>query len=333
VTLDMAARVSRGAAWPDEEEHGAGSTEQGEQSVELGAQSVEHGVPSDTPASLISDPGSVLLLSAEDDLADTIRPRLEAHGANCARIVAIRAIATEDEGGHYSRAFDLDRDLEHLEAELTRMDECRLIVIDPISAYLGCGAENMNAEVRRLLHPLTELAGKRNVAVVAVTHLRKAEGSAVCRSIGSMAFVAAARAAWLVSRDPQNAHRRLLLPVKNNLSADMHGLAYTIESRGPCRTAVVCWSADTVSVSADEALGRPALPRDEKSLECHLASAWLHEFLAGGPQPASEVRNAAAAHGFSYATLRRAFRAAGGEAVRESNEGRKPRWVWQLPAA
>jgi hypothetical protein len=330
VTLDMAARVSRGAAWPDEEEHAAGSHPEG---TRQGMQTV---AASSTFEATSSEPvarGSVLLLSAEDDLADTIRPRLEAHGADCARIVAIRAISSEEADGQYSRAFDLDRDLEHLEAELARMEQCRLIVIDPISAYLGCGAENMNAEVRSLLHPLTDLAAKRNVAVVAVTHLRKAEGSAMRRSIGSMAFVAASRTAWLVSRDPHDAHRRLLLPVKNNLSADTYGLAYTIESRGPGRTAVVCWSEDTVEMSADEALNRPSLARDESLLERCQAEAWLHEFLAGGPQPASEVRNAAEAQGFSYATLRRAFRDVGGEAIREGNEGLKPRWVWRLPAA
>jgi hypothetical protein len=63
------------------------------------------------------------------------------------------------------------------------------------------------------------------------------------------------------------------------------------------------------------------------------AEAWLREFLAGGPQPASEVRNAAAAHGFSYATRRRAFRDVCGEAIRASNEGVKPMWLWQLPMA
>jgi hypothetical protein len=146
-----------------------------------------------------------------------------------------------------------------------------------------------------------------------------------------MAFVAASRTAWLVSRDPHNAHRRLLLPVKNNLTADTNGLAYTIESRGPGRTAVVCWSEDTLDMSADDALTRPALARDESLRERSQAEAWLREFLAGGPQPASEVRNAAAAHGFSYATLRRAFRDVGGEAIREGNQGLKPRWVWRLP--
>jgi hypothetical protein len=63
----------------------------------------------------------------------------------------------------------------------------------------------MNGVVRSLLHPLAELAAKRNVAVVAVTHLRQADGTVVRRSMGSMAFVAAARTAWLVIRDPHNA--------------------------------------------------------------------------------------------------------------------------------
>jgi hypothetical protein len=83
---------------------------------------------------------------------------------------------------------------------------------------------------------------------------------------------------------------------------------------------------------ADEALTRPSLARDESLRERCQAEGWLREFLVGGPQPASEVRNAAAAHGFSYATPRRAFRDVRGVAIREGNVGLKPKWMWRLPA-
>lgn len=310
LTLDMAARVSRGAVWPD-----AGRVE------------AEPGAPTPAPS---AKPASVILLSAEDDLNDTIRPRLDAHGADCSRIVAIRAIAGSEGQSRYRRAFDLARDLEHLEVELERAQDCRLVVVDPISAYLGRSAENVNAEVRGLLSPLAILAAERNVAIVVVTHLRKGEGAAMHRTMGSMAFVAAARAAWIVCRDPQKPHRRLLLPLKNNLALDAAGLAYTIEPLGPNGVPVICWSDDQVTIRADQALAdspRPA-PRDGERRE---VAEWLRKFLVDGPKSASDVRVAAEANGFSYATLRRAFRELGGEAIR-TNDGMNVSWLWQLPA-
>ena len=86
-----------------------------------------------TPATV---PGGVVLLSAEDDLADTIRPRLEAHNADCSRIVAIRAIAGNDVEGAYRRTFELGRDLSHLTTTVDAMRNCRLVVIDPIHARI-----------------------------------------------------------------------------------------------------------------------------------------------------------------------------------------------------
>ena len=119
--------------------------------------------------------GSVLLLSAEDDLSDTIRPRLEAAGADCERIVAIRAMVDPRGGGY--ECVELARDLKRLARELVAMPDCRLVVVDPLSAYLGQNIESTNAAVRRLLTPLSMLAAERQVAVVVVTHLRKRQGT------------------------------------------------------------------------------------------------------------------------------------------------------------
>jgi putative DNA primase/helicase len=196
VTLDIAARVSRGAQWPGQ------CTPLAPREAILLAEREEH-----TPA-------SVVLLSAEDDVADTIRPRLEAHAADCERIHVVRSVAARDADSSYRRSFDLSRDLSHLESLFDRLPDCRLLVIDPVSAYLGRNIENTNSEVRGLLGPLAALAAERNLAVLAVTHLRKEEGAAMYRTMGSMAFIAAARAAWIVCKDKDDPRRRLLLPVK-----------------------------------------------------------------------------------------------------------------------
>jgi putative DNA primase/helicase len=148
--------------------------------------------------------GSVLFLNAEDDAADTIRPRLEAAGADVARIHALDAVRTlGDDGRVMQRGFDLARDIGALQGAARGIGDVALIVIDPISAYLGGTDSHRNADVRGLLAPLSALAADVGAAVLIVSHLNKTVGNdAMMRITGSLAFVAAARAAYIVARDP-----------------------------------------------------------------------------------------------------------------------------------
>lgn len=320
VTLDMAARVSRGGPWPEEKDESRESWVEGQSS---GSYLASHESQS---------PASVVLFSAEDDLAKTIRPRLEELRADCDRVVAIEAIEGRDVDGAFARPFEMGRDLEHLSAVVEQLGDCRLVIIDPISAFLGRVSENANAEVRAMLAPLADLAAKHNLAVVVVSHLRKDEGAAVYRTMGSMAFVAAARAAWIVVRDPKDSRRRLMLPVKNNLADDVGGLAYTIRPWRPGGVPVVCWDDQRIEASCELADGRPTRPAHRPSEERGEVTEWLSAYLADCPLPAHEVREAAEAHGFTYGTLRRAFRDLRGQASRPKGDP-CGNWIWQLPAA
>jgi putative DNA primase/helicase len=97
----------------------------------------------------------------------------------------------------------LQADLELLEREITRIGDVGLVIIDPVSSYLGKTDSHKNSDVRGTLEPLGEMAARLRVAAVSVTHLSKSGGtSAINRFIGSIAFVAAARAAFIVTRDP-----------------------------------------------------------------------------------------------------------------------------------
>jgi hypothetical protein len=322
VTLDMAARVSTGAPWPRTANE---FTNTGGMPTALrGHVNDQPSMATPSSGHGTRNPGGVVLLSAEDDLADTIRPRLEAAGADCSRIVAIRAIAGTDVEGSYRRTFELGRDLAHLTSIVEQMQSCRLVVIDPISAYLGKAGENFNAEVRAIMGPLADLASRHQLAVVAVTHLRKGEGAAIYRAMGSLAFVAAARSAWMITKDPGQPNRRLFLPMKNNLGNDAAGMAYTIEPNTQGTGAVVRWSNEEVHTAADNTvaanLGRPSTERSE-------AARWLTQLLADGPMPTNEVHDAASAAGYTLATIRRAFRAIGGNAVKQGSG-----WQWQLHA-
>jgi len=294
LTLDLASRVSTGKGWPDD------------------------------PGTTYS-PGDVVLLSAEDDLEDTIRPRLDAAGADASCILAMPAVADlDDEGNHSKRLPDLSRDLRHVETALAQLPSPRLVIIDPISAYLGNVDSHKNAEVRGALAPLAELASQHEVAVVGVTHLRKGEGKAIHRAMGSLAFVAAARAVWAVTRDEDDDSRRLFLPVKNNIGSDREGMAFRLDSK--MRNApAVSWEAEPVAMTADDAIGE-SKPGPKPSAR-QQAEQFLRQHLASGPRPANELQERAKSAGHSLGTLRRAKNALGVKAYQPDLHAA---WHWAL---
>ncbi len=276
--------------------------------------------------------GDVIILSAEDDAEDTIRPRLEAAGADLSRVYVLDAVReTNGRGEVQARAFNLATDISRLGALLAdKLRDVALIVIDPISAYLGGADSHNNAEVRALLAPLAEMAARHGVAVVCVSHLNKSAGSeALLRVQGSIAFGAAARAVWGVARDKDNAARRLFLPLKNNLGNDLTGLAFAVEGYrlpGGIETSRVVWEAAAVTVTVEEAFAPEANREDYTAIED--AKLFLANLLADGPVPALRVKAAADGAGYALATIRRAQKALSVEAVKG---GLKEGWTWQLP--
>lgn len=287
VTLDMAARITRGAPWPDGQDE--------------------------------SEPSSVILLSAEDDAADTIRPRLDAAGADVERIVHL--VAVEEAGEE--RSFNVARHLDQLDTAINQTPGTSLIVIDPVSSYLGGVDSHANAEVRGVLEPLARLAGTRGVAVLAVTHLRKSSGKAVYRMMGSLAFAAAARAVWCVIKDLANEQRRLLLPVKANLAPDTGGLAYSVQH--PDGSPVIAWEPSPIPGDAEKHMGTSS-GRGQEALD--EAVDFLRCLLAHGPTPVCAVQREARELGISAAALRRARARLG---IKPHKNGYQGTWLLALP--
>jgi len=281
LTLDLAARVSTGRAMPGDV--------------------WRDGRPKD------EYPGVAILLSAEDDPGDTLRPRLEAAGAKLENITLVQGVRT----GDHVRSFNLKEDLKFLREMCTYDSEVKLIVIDPISAYLGDDEGHSNTKVRNLLSPLAQLAQEFNVAVVAVTHLNKGGtpgASAIYRTMGSLAFTAAARTVHLVARDPDEPERRLLLPVKNNLGQDRSGYGFVLDE-SDAGEAVVEWDDKPTDESADELLSRIANTREiigSRDSPRRQATAWLSLVLCDGPVPVAQVEREAKIVGITKRTLERA---------------------------
>lgn len=212
VATDLAARVSRGAVMPD-------------------------GSVGD-----LNGAAGVVLLTAEDGLGDTVRPRLDAANADATRIVALTFVreGTDKRLPTLADLYDIRSAIAVVEA--------RLVVVDPVMAYLP-GAVNSyrDQDTRRLLAPLADLAQETGAAIVALRHLNKAPGgNPLYRGGGSIAFIGAARSGLLVAKDPddENGERRILAMTKSNLAALPPALAYHIEgdANGVAR---IAWEGET----------------------------------------------------------------------------------------
>ncbi len=269
--------------------------------------------------------GSVIMLSDEDALDDTIKPRLEAAGADCNKIHALKMVREmTDDGETVNRAFSLAKDVERLADEIERLGDCVLVTIDPISAYLDGIDSHKNADVRALLSPLSDLAERFNIAIIAVTHLNKGSGNAIYRSIGSIAFTAAARSVWGVTKDRDDPHRRLMLPVKNNLGNDSSGMAYKIET-AENGAPVVMWEPEPVDIDINEVLNGDS---EDERWACNEVTEWLLEELIKGPVPASDMKKRVAQSGHSWRTVERVKAKL---KIRSKKDGMHGPWSWFHP--
>lgn len=129
-----------------------------------------------------------LFLTAEDGLRDTLVPRLMAAGADRSKIHFLTG--TKIEGTDDESLFDLSRDIAALRAVLKENPNIRILIIDPLTAYLGATKAKENSEVRRVLAPLVKLIEETNVLAIANNHLNKSAGKALYRVLDSIAFVA-----------------------------------------------------------------------------------------------------------------------------------------------
>jgi hypothetical protein len=182
------------------------------------------------------------------------------------------------------------------------------------------------------------MATRLRIAIVAITHPPKGTGTtAINRFIGSIAFVAAARAAFMVTRDAEDETRRLFLPVKNNLAPLGKGLAFRLEQRligdpgqGIVASSVV-WETEPVTITADQAL-QAADDRCGGGGVGAEAEEFLRDALAGGAMAVMDLKADAKEAGLSWATIRRAKDRLGVVAERESY-GRDGggRWTWAMP--
>lgn len=223
--------------------------------------------------------GNVVMISYEDDPADTIVPRFLAAGGDPDRLHLLDSVQTSD-GLEFLCVPDHVAALEHLVYETDAV----LVVIDPIMAALGPGVKTgIDHDVRRALAPLTALAQRTSAAVVIVRHLNKAANitDPVLRGGGSIGIIGAARHALMAGRDPDEPERRVLAVTKSNIGRDdVSSLSYRVVEDPEYRVSAIEWLGRSNRSARDlleaDAGNESRTARDE-------ATSILQEFLADGP--------------------------------------------------
>jgi hypothetical protein len=281
VTIDLAARVTRGRRWPD----GSGKAPQGD----------------------------VVIFNAEDDVGDTLVPRLKAAGADMTRV--------QFAGMHKRGMFSLATHLKMLEDCITR--SVRLVIIDPVSSFMGVAKIDTfrNTDVRGVLAPVIELASRKGVLILFVSHFNKNSGqyNALYRITDSGAFGAVCRHIYSVTVDPEDEDRKLFLKVRNSIAPQKTGLGlgYYVENVNlgdGVRSSRLSWDRENpVDISIDEVLrsrkhgGANGLESAKTSEKLTAAYNLLADLLGPGkPVPAAKIYESASLRNIARRTLQRA---------------------------
>jgi len=282
--------------------------------------------------------GNVVIWSGEDDIKDTLVPRLIAAGADMSRVHFVGDV--RDAGG--LRSFDPSKDVPALQAAIQSAGGASLLIVDPIvSAIAGDG--HKSNDVRRGLQPLVDLAMQARCALFGITHFSKGTSGRdpLERVTGSVSFGAPARVVFVAAKEQQAdmesdaPPRRMFLRCKSNIGSDSGGFEYNLEQQALEGFADMLASVATFGLTV-EGDTRTILtdaetePGDGDGGALAEAKEWLLDCLLDGPKPHKAILKAATNEGHSKTTLKRAKKALGVVSRKSSLNGG---WEWFYPGA
>jgi putative DNA primase/helicase len=280
------------------------------------------------------DEGNIVIWSGEDDPADTLTPRLIMSGADLSRAYFITGIRE----GNTRRSFDPAIDMEPLQKLLAEIGDVRLLIIDPIVSAI-VGDSHKNAEVRRGLQPLVDLATTMRFALLGITHFSKGTGGRepVERLTGSLAFGALARIVLVAAKQQKDSEVRIFLRAKSNIGSDSGGFEYEIK-QGQLQdypgvyTSAVSWGKNVEGSARDLLNHAESTDVDSKESAVSEAETFLSELLAERSLPMKSVKDEASGAGYSWASIQRAKRSLGVKSIKEGGGfgDNKQQWIWQL---
>ena len=255
-------------------------------------------------------PINIIYQSSEDDTDDTIVPRFISAGGDPERLLFI------SEKERYL-SFSDERLIQAI-----RQTGARLIVLDPLSAYIGeeTGINAAN-EVRRQFRPLIEIAREQRCAVLIVHHMNKSVGQkAINRAVGSVDIVGAARSVLLVARtDRERPDERIMAQVKCNVGPTGNAIVFSVGQ------GAVQWIEETAK-TADEVLGNVLTNIGRPDVQMRQAKDVISQLLSNGPTPQREIMDKLRASGVGESTAKKAKQLMGVCSVKQG-----AMWFWALP--
>ena len=278
-------------------------------------------LPSQDGTMSIPPQGNVIILSDEDDLADTLRPRLDAMGANVNNIYSCRAKL--DIRTRKRQAISL-LDVDVLK-RLIREKEARLVIVDHVHGFIGGNVDvNSVTAVRLILRDIGDLAKECDCAFILVMHPSKGvKDTALERLHGSIAFGATVRSVIMLGQDKNDPDIKTAVQIKLNVEKRGRAFRFTVND------GVFEW-AGMSDATATEIL-EPDAVRDERRTKVQEAREWLVERLGdGGKHNGKKLLEECESADIAPKTLRRAANELGVVMERERGEG--GRWYWSLPS-
>ena len=263
VTIDLAARISTGSNWPD-------------------------GTPNEQGSR------SIILLNIEDDLEDTILPRYRLAGGDKSKLYYVKGVRVPGKANALQRGMTLESDMQHLAKLARSLPDLGIIIVDPITNYLGGKKMIVEEDVRALLTPLSSLAAELGIVVITVGHFNRREKGTdpLHRMMGAAAFTGVARAVYAFGPDPEEESKYChVMSVVRSCGGDGPALRYRTElvtehcpDSFSTEIVKVVWTGKSDATAEDVVDSASAL---EKTRE-HEAARTLKNFLRDGRKSAAE---------------------------------------------
>ena len=279
--------------------------------------------------SAVKNPGVVYVLSCEDSASKTTKPKLRVLKADLSKVGVVNPIVKNDNGK--DTTVDIT-DYRYFEDLMRKEPNLRMLIIDPISSFMGGIDSHNNSEVRGALVGITQIASKHNVGVLAITHLNKASASSKPQYgvVGSIGFSAVARTILFVEKgiNPEEPETRYLSVIKNNISKDDNSAAAfrMLDCNGVPK---INWLSDKLTrqdldrmreEAANKSRGRSVSDKGVKMI------AWLKKRLKGGPVKTAAIEHACSQLGYNFRTMKNYKNYIGAGSKRIDGD-----WHWFLP--
>ena len=251
------------------------------------------------------EPVKIIYQTAEDGLEDTIKPRLEAAEADCTQIKVI------DESEAALSMLD-----ERIEKAIIEVG-ARVVILDPIQAYVGANINMNNAnEVRNVMAQLGRIAEKYDCAILLVGHMNKGSGNkSSYRGLGSIDFQASARSVLIVGRIKDNPQVRVMVQDKSSLAPEGEAIAFELDKENGFAGSVITIYRLTIY---------SAVFQEKRNL--NRLKILILEYLSKGKYPQKELVKKAQAIGISKRVLDEAKKALNVQSVKKGSQ-----WYWQIP--